>query len=111
MCYTLDSGCYPDGTYDMDLNGNCHCNQGFTGDSCNEFCTEGTFGIPPNCYGNIFIQPKTVQGILAITRRCLKIANNQLEFTWTTQNKSELDVKFITFTFLETQCLLKFKPF
>ena len=88
MYYTLDSGCYPDGTYDMDLNGNCHCNQGFTGDSCNEFCTEGTFGIPPNCYGNNFIQ-----------------------FTWTAQNKSELDVNFITFTFLETQSLLKFKSF
>ena len=79
MCYTLDSGCYPDGTFYMELNGNCHCNQGFTGDSCDEFCTEGTFGIPPNCDGNIFIQPKTVKGILVITcNSTLKIINQNL---------------------------------
>ena len=41
----------------MDVDGICHCNQGFIGDLCDDFCSEGTFGIPPNCHGNIFIQP------------------------------------------------------
>ena len=53
----IDSGCSPDGTDYMDVNGICHCNQGFTGDLCDDFCSEGTFGIPPNCHGNHFIQP------------------------------------------------------
>ena len=43
----------------MDVNGNCHCNQGFIGDSCDEFCPEDKFGIPPHCFGKTLIQPKT----------------------------------------------------
>lgn len=54
----LDSGCSPDGTDYMDVNGNCHCNQGFIGDECEEFCPAGEFGIPPNCNGNILFNLK-----------------------------------------------------
>ena len=53
--YLLDSGCHPDGTYYMEVNGKCHCNQGFIGDSCDEFCPEGQFGTPPYCQGSIFL--------------------------------------------------------
>ena len=45
----------------MDVNGNCHCNQGFVGDSCDEFCPEDKFGIPPHCFGKTLIQPKTAE--------------------------------------------------
>ena len=62
----------------MEENGNCHCNQGFTGNLCDEFCTEGTFGIPPNCYGNIFIQSKTVKGTLIVK---IVILTNLITFT------------------------------
>ena len=55
--YTLDSGCHPDGTEFMDVDGTCHCNQGFSGDLCDDFCPEGEYGIPPNCHGNVLFQP------------------------------------------------------
>ena len=41
----------------MDVDGTCHCNQGFSGDLCDDFCPEGEYGIPPNCHGNILFQP------------------------------------------------------
>ena len=53
--YTLDSGCHPDGTDILDADGKCHCNQGFSGDLCVDFCPEGEFGTPPYCQGSIFI--------------------------------------------------------
>ena len=47
----------------MDVTGICHCNQGFSGDLCDDFSSEGTFGIPPNCHGNILLNLKHLKAL------------------------------------------------
>ena len=62
--YAIDSGCHPDGTYVMEVDGKCHCNQGFSGAYCTDICPEGQFGTPPYCQGSIFISLINVDSTL-----------------------------------------------
>ena len=47
-----DPKCNPNGTWNVDENGKCHCIEGFSGITCRERCEDGTYGIDPSDQAN-----------------------------------------------------------
>ena len=49
---TTSGLCNINGIEETSKRGDCHCKDGFSGDTCFDICEEGKFGTPGHCEGN-----------------------------------------------------------